>query len=156
MIKAAADEVFTDELTPTQQKVAQKLTELYATVGMFISSADTYDGLLIIKTASQRAEEMVRACRHDKRAWQVLVRIANGSDVGSMVIGHTLLLYAIAAHHGRVKSNPMLLASIGYHESQILVQPPVAPEPAKKSTRKRKSPNGSAPSGTHNTEAFTV
>jgi hypothetical protein len=93
---------------------------MYATAGFFISSRDMYDGMLVMKTSKQRAEELIRAARHDKRVMKWLERIANGSDVGSAIFGHVMMFYAIMAHHNRIAGNPVLLAHLGYHEAQVL------------------------------------
>ena len=117
-------EAMPDKLTPAQSRLADKYAALYATLGVFVSSRDTYDGVLLMKCAQARAEELIRAARHDKRVYGFLEKVANGSDVGTCIIGHTMMLYAILSHHGRIKGNDQLLAGLGYHEAQVLAPPP--------------------------------
>lgn len=113
-----------DSLTRNQQKVADKLTSWYATIGLFVAGTDAYDGVLLIKSSKARSEEVVKACRHNKQAWNVLTRMTEASDIGNLIVGHGLMLYAILAHHGKAVRNDPLLAQLGYHESQILAPPP--------------------------------
>lgn len=118
--RVAKEETPFDTLTPAQQKLAEKYASIYAMMGVFLSARDTYDGMVLIGSAQKRAEELVRAARHDKRVMKVLEKIANSSDIGSALLGHGLMLYAILAHHGRIKKNDMLLIQLGYHETQVL------------------------------------
>jgi hypothetical protein len=122
-IEELADELAPDKLTTLQLRVAKRLTGLYGTIGVFTAGADAYDGVLLIKCAEARAEEIVRAARHNKAVWNVLVKVVEGGDLGSMLIGHTLMFYAILAHHGRAKKNELLLSQLGYSEEIILQQP---------------------------------
>lgn len=150
-MEQAAAAVITDELTAGQKKLALKFTEMYATVGLFVSAADAYDGIVLMKQSSNRANELIRAARHDKRMYAFLEKFANGSDLGGFILGHILMFYAIMAHHGRVTANQLLLAQLGYHESQVLeVAQPQPPEPvqplpptkAKRRKEKEKVDNG--------------
>jgi hypothetical protein len=104
-----------------------KLASLYATIGAMISSFDMYAGLILIKLADDRSEEVVRACRHNKSAWRWLERIVNSSDVGSCIVGHGLMLYAILVHAGRLKGDVNNLAMFGLAEYQIMAPPPGMP-----------------------------
>jgi hypothetical protein len=123
MAQELADELAPDLLTAAQKRVVKKLTSLYGTIGIFTAGVDAYDGILLIKCAEQRAEEVVRAARHNKAVWNILVKVVEGGDLGSLIIGHTLMVYAILAHHGRAKKNELLLQQIGYSEEIILAPP---------------------------------
>lgn len=124
-IQEAADEAFADEaLTARQQWTAAKLSTAYATIGIFVANSDVYDGLILMQNAEKRAEEVIRAARHNKAVYGWIEKIVNGSDLSAAIVGHAMMFFAIMAHHGRMKMPENILMAFGYHESQILTPPP--------------------------------
>jgi hypothetical protein len=99
---------------------------MYAGAGAFVAGFKPYAGIVLIKSAETRAEEVVRACRHNKDAWKWLERIVSGSDLTTCLLGHGLMLYAIMSHgeKSRLPKNNELLQMFGYADWQVLVPPP--------------------------------
>ena len=75
--------------------------------------------MLIVQSSQDRAEEVVRWARNNKRVWKMLVRMLNASDLGNMIIGHGWMVYAIAMHH-RGQGESQILHLKGMSESQVL------------------------------------
>ena len=109
-------------------KIIEELTKFYAGVGMFVSRADMYDGILLIREARNRAEELVNVAKHHKGMLKMLERLVESNDYITMAVGHGLMFYAIMAHHGRIKADEAFLAQIGYHEKQVLALPEGMPQ----------------------------
>lgn len=101
-----------------------KLAGMYAGLGAGIAGFQPYSGLILIKSAGDRAEEVVKACRHNKEAWKWLERITSSSDLAGCLLGHGIMLYAIMSYNGRLAKNPQLLQMFGYAEEQIMAPPP--------------------------------
>jgi hypothetical protein len=101
-----------------------RLAELYALIGTLLAGANMYAGVVIAKNANVRAEEVVRAARHDKTMWKWVERVANGSDMGNLLVGHGLMVWAILIQAGRLPGDVNKLAALGYAEWQVLAPPP--------------------------------
>jgi len=101
-----------------------KLAGMYAGTGAFLAGFQPYSGLVLIQHAGERAEEVVRACRHNKEAWKWLERIVSGSDITNALIGHGMMAYAIMAQNRRLPKNEQLLQLFGYAEWQVMMPPP--------------------------------
>jgi hypothetical protein len=117
------DQPLEDKLTPVQEKMRVKLATLYAGLGAGLAGFKPYAGIVLIKCAEARAEEVVRACRHSKAAWRWLERIVSSSDVTTCLLGHGIMLYAIMAQMGRLPKNDQLLHMFGYAEEQVMGPP---------------------------------
>lgn len=100
-----------------------KIAGMYAGLGAGIAGFQPYSGLVLIKSAADRAEEVVRACRHHKEAWKWLERITSSSDLAGCLLGHGIMLYAIMSFNGRLAKNEQLLQMFGYAEYQIMAPP---------------------------------
>jgi hypothetical protein len=100
-----------------------KLAGMYAGLGAGIAGFQPYSGIVLIKSAGDRAEEVVRACRHSKEAWKWLERITSSSDLAGCLIGHGIMLYAIMSYNGRLAKNEQLLQMFGYADWQIMAPP---------------------------------
>lgn len=87
--------------------------------GALRMTRDTYDGILLMTTASQRSEEVIRWARNDKRVWRVLVRLLNATDLGNMLVGHSLLFMGMVMHHRGQGEHP-ILHQFGLTESQVM------------------------------------
>ena len=122
--KELANEATDDKLTSRQQKVADEITKWFALGGVALVASDSYDGMLLVRTAATHADKIVRAARHDKRVFETLEKLTQSSDLFALVSFEGFFLYALAVHHGRLKPNDALLAQFGYHESQVLAPPP--------------------------------
>lgn len=107
-------------LTPADKKLVKKLSDFYATIGLFVSRADVYDGLVLIKESENRATEMVRVAKHHRGMYKILERISESNDYITCAVGHGIMAYAIMAHHGRVKADPIILKQYGYSEEEVL------------------------------------
>jgi hypothetical protein len=120
-----------DKLTPAQEKMRVRLATMYAGCGAFLAGFRPYAGIVLIKSAEDRAEEVVRACRHNKAAWMWLERIVSGSDLTSCLLGHGIMLYAIMSHSekSRLPKNEQLLQMFGYADWQVLGAPANGAEP---------------------------
>jgi hypothetical protein len=108
------------ELTPAQKKLAMQLSGLYATIGIFVTRFDTYDGMLLISESEKRAQEVIMVARHHKGVLAIIERIVTGNDYVSLLMGHGVMLYAILANHGRVQADPVFLHQYGYSKEQVL------------------------------------
>lgn len=86
----------------TFAKDIKDLTELYENIGALIALRDPLTGLIIIKSAEQRATELVNVAKHHKKLLEILRRIAKGGDYGACVMGHVSMIIAILAVHGRM------------------------------------------------------
>lgn len=103
----------------------------YASIGILVSSRDSYDGMVILSSAEARATELVAVASHNKRLFELLERVFTQGDTMKMFIGHGIMVYAIMVHHNRLPGNPVLLQQFGYTEAQLFAQfmPPTAPSP---------------------------
>ena len=123
--------------TPRLAKLTNELAKLYATIGLFTTRFDTYDGLILIRESHHRATEVVNVAKHHKRMLEALEAIVDSNDYVACFIGHGMMAYAILAHHGKLKSDPLFLAQFGYHEQQVMAPPegvngsPTEKQPAK-------------------------
>src|SRR6266568_2742459 len=102
------------------EKLIKKLTEFYATIGLFVSRASIYDGVLIMRESENRARELVAVAQHHKGMLAVLEQLVESNDYITMTVGHGMMVYAILAHHGRVKADVQILSKFGYLEEQVL------------------------------------
>src|SRR5262252_392605 len=68
--------------------LAANIAGTYATVGVFVSARNQYDGLAIIACAEPRANELARALSHNKRLFELAERVFAQGDVMKAVIGH--------------------------------------------------------------------
>lgn len=87
---------------------------------MFVSGFNTYDGLLLVSQAENRATEVILAARHNKQAMKWIERIVTSNDVLAVIIGHGVMFYALAANHGRIQANPVILHGYGMSKEQVL------------------------------------
>jgi hypothetical protein len=128
---ASSDPPLEDKLTPAQEKMRVRLATMYAGLGATVAGFKAYTGIVLIKSAEDRAEEVVRACRHNKAAWQWLERIVSGSDLTTCLLGHGIMLYAIMSHSekSRLPKNEQLLQMFGYADWQVLAPPQSMGEP---------------------------
>lgn len=107
-----------DILTAAQEKVRIKLSGLYTLCGTLIAGVRPYAGMVIMKSAHIRSEEVVRACRHNKEAWNILLSLVSGGDIIGCIAGHGLMIWAILLQaQGR---DTDILEAFGYSEKQIL------------------------------------
>lgn len=90
--------------TPKQAyaKVVTDVTILYENIGGLISLRDPLTGLIIIKSAPERSQELVNVARHHKPMMDVLKRLSTGGDYMAAIMGHVGMVMAILAVHGRV------------------------------------------------------
>lgn len=107
-------------------------------------SRDAYDGIVIMETAQQRAEEVIRWARNNKRVWRFLVRMLNATDLGNMILGHSWLLIAVVLHHRGMGNHP-LLHFRGLSEQQVLSRWQAGQEQA---ASYAEAMNGNMPDGT--------
>lgn len=119
----AIDEL-TGPLSPKHAKLAERLSHVYGTVGILLMPRDPYDGMLIISQSANRAEETIKAARHNKQVIAFIEKALNQTDLGTCIVGHAMMFYAIMAHHNRLPKNDLLLLSLGYTEQQVLQPPP--------------------------------
>jgi hypothetical protein len=99
---------FSPELTPFQQQIAARLAGLYMLAGSIRLTFNAYDGILIMETAEKRAEEVIRYARTNKKLWHLLVRLLNATDLGNMIVGHSLIIMAIVLQHRGMGEHPIL------------------------------------------------
>lgn len=109
-----------DKLAARAERLYPDVVKAYAGIGFLLTRWDTYDGLLIITESEKRAKELLRVAQHHKGMMDTIERIVGGNDYIALATGHGLMLYAILAHHGRIKGDQLFLAQIGYHERQIV------------------------------------
>lgn len=117
-ISASSEAENEDTLTASQEKVRIKLSGLYTLAGTLLAGIRPYAGLVIMRSAHQRSDEVVRACRHNKEAWNALLSIVSGGDIIGCIAGHGLMAWAIMLQ-ARGKDTDFL-AAFGYSEKQIL------------------------------------
>lgn len=110
-------------LSSAEKKLIQDLAGQYAGIGFLVTGFDAYTGVMLIKEAEKRATELVNVARHHKKMMEFLKRLAAGNDYMTCILGHGIMLYAIASHFGRVPQTP-ILAAMGLSEEQILAPPP--------------------------------
>ena len=107
---------------PTQARIdalQEKLVGFYTMAGFLLTQYDTYDGLVIIKGANDRATELVNVAKHNTGLFVVLESLVESNDYFALVMGHGMVAYAILSHHNRVPANDALLKQAGLHESDI-------------------------------------
>lgn len=83
-------------------KDIKDLTALYENLGALIALRDPLTGLIVIKSAEERATELINVAKHHKKMLEVLRRIAKGGDYGACIMGHLSMIMAILAVHGRM------------------------------------------------------
>ncbi len=83
-----------------------------------------YDGVLFIQQAENRARELVRVAERHPKMLAMLKQMVKGNAYVSLGMGHGLMMYAILAHHGRIKADQQFLTQWGYAEEQVLAPPP--------------------------------
>ena len=107
---------------PTQARIdalQEKLVGFYTMTGFLLTQYDTYDGLVIIKGANDRATELVNVAKHNTGLFVVLESLVESNDYFALVMGHGMVAYALLSHHNRVPANDGLLKQAGLHESDI-------------------------------------
>lgn len=110
-------------LSSAEKKLVQDLAGQYAGIGFLVTGFDAYTGVVLIKEAEKRATELVNVARHHKKMMEFLKRLAAGNDYMTCLLGHGIMIYAIASHFGRVPQTPILTA-MGLSEAQVLAPPP--------------------------------
>lgn len=86
----------------SHQKLIKEVAGLYENVGFLLSMRDPITGLIVIKSAEDRATELVNVAKHHKKFMEVLKRITKGNDYWACFWGHMSMVMAILAVHGRV------------------------------------------------------
>lgn len=131
-----------ETLTGKNLQRATKLSGLYATVGMIVAQVNLYDGLVLAKSAGDRATEVIKVARHHPAMMKIIDMVLSSNDYVTLAIGHGTLLMAILMNHERIPVNEALLQSGGFHPSQVFPPPePTPPSPpptAKKRVRAKK------------------
>lgn len=101
---------------------------MYAALGGLSFSLSPYTGMVLLKCADVRSEELIRWARHNPLIYKWLEYFADSSDTFNFIAGHGLMLWAILANTGRLKGNPALFAMAGLTKEQVMVPPPGMPE----------------------------
>lgn len=100
------------------ERLTAMVAGFYGMVGMAVMNRDLYDGAIIIKTAEDRAKEVLEVAKLHPWLMKFLEKAEKGNAYGSLILGHGMVLYAIMAHHDRLPKSP-LLATYGYSEEQL-------------------------------------
>lgn len=106
--------------TSRLDKLTAQLTGFYAAIGMMVTRADMYDGLLLMKESENRAKELIAVASHHKGMLNILEKLVESNDYITLTIGHGMMIYAMLAHHKRLKGDAFMLAQFGYSEQQVL------------------------------------
>jgi hypothetical protein len=97
---------------------------MYAGIGAGVFGFHPYSGMVLMRTAEVRSEELIRAARHNPVVWHWIEYFANSSDTFNLIAGHGIMLWAILVSLGRAKGNPAIFQMAGISEEQIMAPPP--------------------------------
>jgi hypothetical protein len=100
---------------------------MYAGLGALTFGIRPYAGMVLMKSAEARSEELIRMARHNAFLWKWLEYFADSSDTFNFITGHGVMLWAILSQLGRVKGNPAIFSMAGLTEEQIMAPPPGMP-----------------------------
>jgi hypothetical protein len=87
-------------------KLAEKLTDVYATLGMALSLVNERDGLVVLDEAEACAASMVKLSNEYPRVRALLEGAATGSALFAVLIAHGRIARRIAENHGVIPALP--------------------------------------------------
>lgn len=108
--KAPRDVEIPKQLSKADARLVKDLASLYALLGMGVNLLDSYDGMLIISGAEDRARELVQVANHHPAMKRTLKQLTQSNDYIALAVGHGAIALAIAQHHGWIPGN--LLARV--------------------------------------------
>jgi hypothetical protein len=100
---------------------------MYAGVGAGLFGFHPYSGMVLMRCATARSEELIRAARHNPVVWHWIEYFANSSDTFNLITGHGIMIWAILSSLGRVKGNDAIFQMAGLAEHQVMAPPPGMP-----------------------------
>jgi deferrochelatase/peroxidase EfeB len=116
-----------DPLTPKQERLRKKYEGMYTAVGAATFGFRPYAGMVLMRYAKDRSEELIRMARHYPFLYKWLEYFADSSDSFTFVIGHGIMLWAIMSEMGRLRGNPAVFGMMGLNPEQIMQPLPGMP-----------------------------